>query len=310
MKPIKAIKPTNNVNDLIKQMGSTGFNARRLSKATDIVEKMFKDKECRNFLGLSGAMIPAGMTELVIEMIENEWIHGIVTTGANITHDLINAIGNKHYIGALDKDDAELRKKKIDRIYDVFMKDEVYESLEDFSQNVLKTLPKKKYSSAGLMKEFGKALSKKFPASHSWVRIAYENNVPIFCPSLPDCGFGMQIWLFKQFNELDVDLFLDWHEFVNELVWTAKRTGCLLIGGGVPKNFILQAQQFADTNHKYAVQLTTDSPQWGGLSGATLSEGISWGKISPDAMYQTVYGDATISLPLIISAVKERLKKK
>ncbi len=285
MKPIKAIKPTNNVNDLIKQMGSTGFNARRLSKATDIVEKMFKDKECRNFLGLSGAMIPAGMTELVIEMIENEWIHGIVTTGANITHDLINAIGNKHYIGALDKDDAELRKKKIDRIYDIYMKDEVYESLEDFSQNVLKTLPK-------------------------WVRIAYENNVPIFCPSLPDCGFGMQIWLFKQFNELDVDLFLDWHEFVNELVWTAKRTGCLLIGGGVPKNFILQAQQFADTNHKYAVQLTTDSPQWGGLSGATLSEGISWGKISPDAMYQTVYGDATISLPLIISAVKERLKKK
>jgi deoxyhypusine synthase len=302
MKDIIPIEPTNDLDELMKRYGSAGFGARRLSNAIDILEKAIRDK-CFISLGLAGAMVPAGMKSCVNEFIRNGWVNAIVTTGANMTHDIIESIGYRHHIGSHDADDKKLHKQNIDRIYDVYMDNEVYEGLEDFTQKVLPKFQKKKYSS----KDFFLELAKHIKDENSIIKNCAKHGVSLYCPALVDCGLGYQIWAYKQENELDIDLFLDWEQFVVHEIWGAKRTACLLIGGGVPKNFILQAQQFSDKEHSYAVQITMDRPEPGGLSGAELREAVSWGKLGENSSYSDLICDATIALPIIASVLKKRL---
>lgn len=283
------VPPNVCARDLINLMKDTGFNGKRLAKACMIYEEMIKDTECRKFFALAGAMVPAGMRGIMSEWIKKGYIDVLVTTGANLTHDLAEALGFHHMQGESQVDDEALNKKGIDRIFDVYMKNEVYESMEDF----VKTL---EIDPSWGVKEFLWYLGSKLKDEHSILKAAYEKKMPIFCPGFADCGLGVQLALNKQ--KMKLDFFKDLRELI-DLAWTAKKAGLVIIGGGTPKNHIMQALQFTPNNASYAVQITTDIPSPGGLSGAELREGISWGKINPKAKFVEVHCDATIALPLI-----------
>tara|TARA_Y100000034_G_scaffold79823_1_gene95790 strand:+ start:2521 stop:3483 length:963 start_codon:yes stop_codon:yes gene_type:complete len=313
IKQIK-IKEDLKVSELVENMKYMGFGARKIGEASEILKEMINDKECRVFFGLAGAMVPAGMKEIVCDMLEEGSIDVLVTTGANLTHDLIEALGHKHY--QLDcpvscVNDAELKDKNLDRMYDVLLKDEVYQTLEDFFEKIYSNLPKKMN-----IKEFLWEIGKNIKDKKSILRICYEKKIPIFCPGISNSGIGLMIWgrLIKGENvkealqnqgKLNVDVFDDLREIL-DLTWTSKKSGVIYIGGGLPKNFIQQAMQFSvkQDGASYGIQITTDRPESGGSSGAPLNEGISWGKMQRKGKYVNVYCDATISLPLIYGAVK------
>ncbi|MCK4927152.1 MAG: deoxyhypusine synthase, partial [Candidatus Aenigmarchaeota archaeon] len=290
---------------LVEQMEKSGvMGAGKVAKATKVLEDMIRDKECTVFLGLAGAMVPGGQKQIIIDMLKDGWIDVLVTTGANLTHDLIEALGYYHYQGTHMISDEELNRKKIDRIYDVFMPDEVYQGLEKFCKKVFAKMPKEEMD----IKEFLWLLGKEVPKEDSILRICAEKKIPIFCPALSDSGIGLQVWGYMQEHQIKVSAFADLKQII-DITWTSEKNGVIYIGGGVPKNYVQQALQFAPTSASYAVQITTDRPESGGSSGAELREGISWGKLDKKAKYVNVTCDATIALPLISAAVKERLEK-
>ncbi|MFH1127015.1 MAG: deoxyhypusine synthase [archaeon] len=291
------------VDEIVREMETCGFGAKRLGMAVDILEKMIRDKDCKVFLGIAGAIVPAGMKNLLIDMIRNGWVDVVVTTGANMTHDLVEAYGGEHLVGCEKEDDKKLHAKRINRIYDVFMPNWVYEKLEDELQPVLKDLPEKEMSSREFLYEIGKRVKHK----ESILKAASDKNVPIFCPAIADSGIGLQAWTFMLEHKLHVNTFIDLNEII-EIAWSAKKTGVFILGGGTPKNFILQSMQFSSSTHSYAVQVTTDRQEPGGLSGASLEEGISWGKLGEKSEYVDLISDITIVLPFIVAALKKRLK--
>lgn len=306
LKPIKPIKIVKGMkaSELLDKMRDIGFNAKYLGEASEILQEAIKDKECKVFFGMAGALVPGGMKEIVIDMIEKDFVDVFVTTGANLTHDLIEALGFKHYQGSSNVDDAELNKKKIDRIYNVFMKEEVYDATEDFfTQNFDKLA--KTTSPREFLWKLGELLPKN---SRSILRVCYEKKIPIFCPALTDSGIGLMVWgqLIRK-KKINLDFFADLAEII-EISWSAKKTCVLYVGGGVPKNYIQQALQFTKPA-SFGVQITTDRAEPGGSSGAPLREGISWGKMSSKAKFVDVFCDATIALPLLHASLIDKINK-
>jgi len=304
MKPVNHIKIMNkmSVNELVKQMELTGIlGAGRLGKAVNIFEAMIKDKDSKVFLGLAGPLVPAGMRNIIISFIENKWVDVIVTTGATLTHDLGEALGYRHYQGSADANDAELHKKGFDRIYESYMPNKIYEGMEVFIAKNFEKLKNKKS-----IREFLWEIGRLTPNT-SILRACFENKIPIFCPAISDSGIGLMIWgQIAQGKDMETRAFEDLKEIM-DLAWTAKKAGVVYFGGGVPKNYIQQAMQLAPKSASYGVQITMDRPEPGGSSGAELREGISWGKMNPKAKFVDLICDATIAMPIIYAALKERI---
>ncbi len=304
-KPIKQIRLESDmtVNQLIGEMKGAAFGAGRLAEAVDIYEEMLRDDGTK-FFGFAGAMVPAGMRQIVVDLIKDQQIDVLVTTGANIVHDLIEAFGGHHYKEVEQVDDIELGRRQINRIFDVFLPERHFTVFEDRLLDIFADIDRKRMGVRELLTEIGVRV--KDP--NSIISMAAEKNVPIFCPAIADSAIGLQAWLYTQTKKLDVDTFKDMREFM-DICYGAKKTGAMFVGGGVPKNFILQSMIVTPRGgFDYAIQLTMDRAETGGLSGATLDEAKSWGKVGEDARAVTVYADATIALPIIIAAVKERLK--
>jgi deoxyhypusine synthase len=296
------LKPLMTVGELVGAMGQAGaYNGGALSRAAEIYEKMLRDKKAVKFFGLAGAMVPAGMGGIVTDLITSGHIDVLVSTGANLTHDIIEAIGCRHFHGTAFCDDVELRHDEINRIYDVFLPNEAFEHLETFIQQVFSTLePESCISISALLEYIGRHT--KSGILHN----AAKKRVPVYCPAVQDSMIGLQYWLFSQKNHVTVDAFADVPALMDRC-FAAEKAGALLVGGGVPKNFILQSMLMTPNGFDYAIQLTGDRPDLGGLSGATLDEARSWGKITEEAQAVTVYGDATITLPILVAAVLERI---
>ena len=295
------IKPGMSIDSLVEGLGHCGFGARRLAEAVDIYEKMLSGNFTK-FLTLSGAMVPAGMRNIVSDLIRNGYVDVLVITGANLVHDIIESFGC-HCLGSSESDDAGLRAKGISRIYDVFLRDEDFVAFEELMQRILPD-SSETLSGRELMSHLGRQINDE----RSILRSAYDMKVPVFCPALPDSMIGLQAWMFSQTKRLTVDAFADIKEIV-DICYDSENSGIVIVGGGVPKNFALQSMLVTPKSFDLAIQLTTDTPENGGLSGATLSEAISWGKISEKASYVTVYGDATITLPIMVAATMERLER-
>ncbi len=291
------------INDLVNKYSKINvMGAGRLGKAVDILELMIKDKECRVFFGIAGAMIPGGMQNVIIDFIENKLVDVVAATGATLTHDLAEGLGFKHIKGEKNMDDAKLYKKGLVRMYDSLMENKVYEILEDFFEKNFNEISKAKN-----IREFLYILGKLSPRN-TILNSCYRNNIPLFCPAISDSGIGLMIWgKIAKGKKINIDAFDDLKEIL-DIAWTAKKTGVFYIGGGVPKNFIQQAMQFSK-QAKYGVQITTDIPDYGGSSGASLREGISWGKLEENASYVDLRCDATIILPIILASLKDRLGK-
>lgn len=296
------LKPKMTVNQLVTAMGKAGaYNGGSLSLAVDICEQMLQDPKATKFFGLAGAMVPAGMGGIVSDLMKSGHIDVLVSTGANLTHDIIEAIGCRHYRGTAFCNDIELRHDEINRIYDVYLPNEAFEHFEEFMQDIFGRLePGSTISISELLRHIGKHLKSGI------LHTAYHHDIPIYCPAVQDSMLGLQYWLFSQTNKVTIDAFADMPALMDRC-FTTKKAGALLVGGGVPKNFILQSMLMTPNGFDYAVQLTGDRPDLGGLSGATLDEARSWGKITEDARAVTVYGDATITLPILVAAVLERI---
>jgi len=262
---------------------------------------MIEDKECVKFFGLAGALVPAGMQGIIHDFIEEGFIDILVTTGANLTHDIAEILGFHHLQGDIDiseLDDPNLRAEEINRIYDVFLPNKVYEGIEDFVSEL--QIPDREMKVSSFLKFLGEQLPED---KNSILKICAEKNIPIFCPAFTDSGLALQIGFHHQ--SLNLNHFKDMLDMVN-LAWDAKRAGVCFVGGGVPKNFIMQSLQFCPNSATYAIQITMDRPEPGGLSGATLREAMSWGKVNAEAKYSTIIADATIVLPLILWYLKKK----
>lgn len=294
------IGPGMSIEALVNGMEHCGFGARRLAESVKIYEEMLSG-EYTKFFALSGAMVPAGMRNVASDLIRKGHINVLVTTGANLVHDIIESFGF-HCLGTPESDDVALRAEGVSRIYDVFLRDEDFIRFEELMQSIL---PDKAEVISGteLMKHLGSQISD----NRSILRSAYDLGVPVFCPALSDSMIGLQAWLHSQSKRLKVDAFADIKQIV-DICYESPKSGVVIIGGGVPKNFALQSMLVTPKSFDLAIQLTTDTPENGGLSGATLSEAISWGKISAGAKYVTVYGDATITLPVMVAATLSRME--
>ena len=293
------IESVMSVDTLVKRMSHCGFGARRLSEAVAIYEEMLSG-DFTKFLTISGAMVPAGMRNIVSDLIRKGHVDVLVITGANLVHDIIESFGC-HCLGTPESDDAALRAEGVSRIYDVFLRDQDFAAFEDLMQKIIPETDKI-LSGRELMAILGSRINDE----RSILRSAFDMNVPVFCPALPDSMIGLQAWMFSQTKKLTVDAFADIKEIV-DVCYESPRSGILIVGGGVPKNFALQSMLLTPNSFDLAIQLTTDTPENGGLSGATLSEAVSWGKISENARFVTVYGDATITLPMLVAATLERI---
>ena len=304
MKPVNHIKIKKgiSVNELIMQMDSTGvLGAGRLGKAVKICEAMIKDKDCKVFLGLAGPLVPGGMRNVIIDIINNKWVDVVVVTGATLTHDLGEALGYKHYQGNADADDAELNKRGFDRIYESYMPNKIYEGMEDFIDKNFESFRNKKS-----IREFLWEIGRLTP-SKSILKSCHDNSIPIFCPAISDSGIGLMVWgQLAKGKDIETRAFEDLKEII-DIAWTSKKAGVIYFGGGVPKNYVQQAMQLAPQSASYGVQITMDRPEPGGSSGAELKEGISWGKLNPKAKFVDLICDATIAMPIIFAALSERL---
>lgn len=291
------------VNQLVKEMNATGvLGAGNIGKAAELVSEMFTDPDYTVFLTLAGAIVPAGFRRIIADLIDREYVNVLVTTGSNVVHDMVEALGYRHIIGTFAAEDRRLRRENIGRIGDIFIEQEAFQGLEKWLFKTVESIPedkRRRMSAAELLFEIGKRTTDK----ESILATAASRNVPVICPAFVDSIAGFQLWVFGQDKTLRIDPLLD-VSLLMDKVYEAKKAGVIILGGGVPKHFTLFANTFRDGVDS-AVQITMDRPEPGGLSGASLEEAISWGKVKPKGRAVTVVCDVTIAFPLIVAAALE-----
>ena len=303
------VSQSTNLHDLLVFFQKTSFQSRNLAKSLEIYKKMLSDSEAVIFLGLSGALVPGGMRKILTDMVRRRFVDVVVSTGANLYHDFLEASGGHHYIERERNDDYKLWDLEIDRIYDTLLDDTQATKTDVFFADFPEKLEKRVYSTREFLQKVGESIHD----NDSFIRACTEEGVPLFCPTLHDSGIGIGLSLYysrhREKGRFMIDLSRDNYEIM-QICHKANVTGIVILGGGVPKNYIQQIEPMLWVNgheqkngHKYAIQITTDDPKWGGLSGCTFSEAKSWGKIEKDADTATVYVDCTIGLPLLVGAL-------
>jgi deoxyhypusine synthase len=332
-KKVEAIKvKEKSVSQLLAEMSRTAYQGRKLGEVVDVWESMLKEKDLTIVMGFSGSMSTAGQWTLINWLTEKRFIDVLVSTGANVSEDIVDAMGLGYWQGSHMANDDALLKADINRYYDVYGKETDYRKMEELLTDFVLTLKIDfPYSSAEFFYLLGKFLSKK--GIKSIAAVAAESGVPIFSPAMTDSAYGEAFLMAKnQGRTVTLDSVKEFDQFVS-IGEKTKDVGVIYIGGGVPKDLtqliaISVSPRTRDKGvprreghlrkglqeyyypHKYAIQITTDSPQWGGLSGCTLEEAISWGKIENAGKRAVCYCDATIALPLITHALNERVKTK
>lgn len=311
--PVKHIKIESklSVDQLIDQFKNSGsFGAGRLAVACDVFERMVRDENCTVFLGLAGAVVPAGLRTLIADLIRKKIVDVIVSTGANMVHDAIEAVGGHHYKGHWLADDDLLYKYHVYRIYDIFVPEEDFIKLDYKLTKIYEDIAAKSNGKSLASNEFARELGRRLDDPNSIMRSAYEARVPIFLPAVRDSEFGFAHWLHAEKSEvkhvLEVDAFKDVPEIV-DLCRSSARNGMVIIGGGVPRNTIQSAALASKKGMDYAVVITMDRQETGGLSGSTLEETVSWGKVKSRADKVFIVGDAMIVFPVMVASVTERL---
>ncbi len=296
---------------IINSMRKMSFTSRDTAVAADIFHRMLKDPKCTTILTLAGSTSAGGCMQVYVDMIKNKMIDLVVATGASIVDmDFFEALGYKHYIGRKDVPDKRLREFYIDRIYDTFIDEDDLQECDSAVKNIADTLKPRPYSSREFISEMGKYLTENSVKKNSLVQVAYENNVPVFCPAFSDssAGFGLARHQWENPEKhVSIDSVKDFLE-LTKIKMAAETTGLFMIGGGVPKNFTQDTVVCAEILgrpvdvHKYAVQITVADVRDGACSSSTLQEAASWGKV--DTVYeQMVYAEATSVLPLIVSYI-------
>ena len=302
-----------NVVGLVDAMRTMAFSARDLSRAAEIYDRMLQEKDCSVILCLAGSLVSAGLKKLLADLVRYNMVDAIVSTGANIVdQDFFEALGYSHYIAEdflkSGMNDGELRELAIDRIYDTLIDEDELRICDDATKQIADELEPRPHSSREFIRAMGEWLDrKKEKPKDSIVFEAYKRDVPIFCPAFSDCSAGFGLVAHQALRgyepKVTIDSAKDFLELTRIKIASGE-SGLLMIGGGVPKNFaqdVVVAADILGTSvpmHKYAVQITVADVRDGALSGSTLKEASSWGKV--DTVFeQMVYSEATIALPLV-----------
>lgn len=302
-----------NAVPIIQQYADMAFQARNLSRAAIIYDAMVKDRQCSIFLCLAGSLISAGLKSAIYDLVKYNMVDAIVSTGANIVdQDFFEALGYKHYQGDILANDNELMKKNIDRIYDTYIDEDQLLHCDATVAKIAKSLDTRPYSSREFIIKMGKYLQDNKLGKDSIVRLAYEKKVPIFVPAFSDCSAGLGLAKYQNDMgdkpKLSIDSVKDFLELTKVKIASGE-TGLMMLSGGVPKNFAQDTTVMAEIinpkkakMHKYAVQITVADERDGALSGSTLKEAHSWGKV--DGNYeQMVFSEVTLAFPLMASYV-------
>ena len=318
------------VDDLVRAMAKTAFTGRQIGEAADVLEAMARDKDCFVVMTLAGAMTVAKQGLIIADLVDQGIVHAIVSTGALMAHGLVEATGRSHFRYNPDVPDTELYEQGYNRVYDTL---EPEQNLDDVERVMAAVLEQWDHSevmcSYKLNRAIGEHLSSRSKEQRGILKSAYEKGVPVFVPAFTDSELGLDVALHNRLREssgrhkIRFDPFEDLEHFASTLL-RQKRLGIFTIGGGVPRNWSQQFGPFIELRHRrmgenvplkryhYGVRICPEPVYWGGLSGSPYSEAVSWGKFVPPAeggRFGEVFVDATVGLPLIVSAVLERLRK-
>ena len=311
------VEPNLSVEELLRRMERISFQGRNLATAHQVWQKMLGDGVLI-FLGVAGALSAGGLRLVIAHLIEHRYVDCLVSTGANLYHDLHETRGRRHFLGSPDADDLELQSEHIDRVYDTLVDEDEFVDNDSWIGRFAAGLEGRPYTTREFLYLLG---------GHLWyetqqdgiLTAAFRSNVPIFCPAIADSSIGMGLSQARRHGSEkgQIDVIGDIAESAN-IVIRRRPTASVVLGGGTPKNFINQASVQAEfyspggEGHRYALQIVTDVPHFGGASGSTLDEAQSWGKVAGDADRVTVHADVTLALPLLASALagsaRERLK--
>ncbi len=301
-------------DDVLTRMERISFQGRNLATAGRIWQKMLTS-DVTIFLGTAGALSAGGLRLILAHLIEERYIDCLVSTGANLYHDLHEARGRRHFLGSPLLDDAALAAERIDRVYVTLASEDEFCKNDDWIADFTLTLERRAYTTREYLFRLGERLWTE-TGNRGILTAAYRANLPIFCPAIADSSIGIGI---SQARHIDaeagqIDVVGDIIESSNVVIASAG-TASIVLGGGTPKNFINQASvqaEFYDervTGHKFAVQISTDVPHFGGASGSSLEEAQSWGKLSLESERVSVQCDVTIALPLLVSALEATSRK-
>jgi deoxyhypusine synthase len=309
------VEPDASADQMLTRMEKISFQGRNLATARRVWERMLGD-DCTIFLGIAGALSAGGLRLVLAHLIQHRYIDCLVSTGANLYHDLHETRGRRHYIGSPRENDALLQRDRIDRVYDTYAKEDEFVDNDEWIAAFALTLPRRPCTTREFLYRLGEHLWNE-TGREGILTTAYRSRVPIFCPAIADSSIGMGL---SQARHQDaaaghIDVIGDIVESAN-LVIRRPRTASIVLGGGTPKNFINQATvqaEFYDDRvggHRYAVQIVTDVPYYGGASGSSLEEAQSWGKLATDAEQVTVHADVTVALPVLASALSASARER
>lgn len=291
------------VSDLLEQFDESGvLGAGRVSRACNILSDMISDEKTNVFMSLGGPLIPGGMRSIVTKMINEGHVGLIISSGANITHDLVEAFGGSHYRHE-GKDDEKLNEEGIGRIADINVGSDDFTIFETRITEIFEEISAKKsiVSIQELLYEIGLLVDDE----NSFVAAAARNNIPIFAPGLIDSMMGLQLWIFNQDHDFVVDAVADMH-YLSDIVFESEKVGAILLGGGLTKHYTL-ASNVIKGGLDSAIQITMDRPEAGSLGGAPLEEAKSWAKAKCGSNLASVVGDVTVIFPLIYAAALDKI---
>jgi len=299
------IDPGMTTLQLIDQMGKSGvLGAGRMYRATELLAEVISDEETTVFLSIAGPMVPGGLRKIIRDLIADGHVDVVITSGANLTHDLLETFGGSHY-REHDETDEELCQMGMGRIGDVYTKAQDFEVFEKKISTLLEEIAQK--NNQLNIREFITEIGNSIQDPESIICTAAEKNVPIYAPGLIDSMLGLQLWMFTQENQLTLDAPGDMHE-LSDIVYSSKKVATVILGGGLPKHYAL-ASNILTGGVDAAIHVTLDRSEAGSLGGAPLEEAKSWAKAKCGSKLVTVIGDATIIFPLMVAGAREKLDK-
>ena len=313
MKKVHQIRlhPGMTVGELAEEMRLTGvMQGGRVGRAAGIVAEMFSDPDYTTFITLSGPLVPGGMRVILRDLIRDGYIDAVMTNGANMVHDLVESMGRSHFIGTVNVDDEEIYEQGYNRAYDIFIENDTFVDIESYVGKLVDDIPEEKRDGIAFH-EFLHELGKRITDEESVLKAAADKNIPIFSPGFLDSMLGIPLWIYSKQKKLVFNPLKDF-DLLSDMVFDAKKSGAIILGGGTPKHhtqYLHTLREGLDA----AVQLSSARVEDGSLSGAPLKESITWGKLRKGQLEEktaTIFGEVTSLFPLIVAAAIEKVNKK
>jgi len=311
MKKVHQIRlhPGMTVGELAEEMRLSGvMQGGRVGRAVDIIAGMFSDPSYTVFITLSGPLVPGGLRVIFRDLIRDGYVNAVMTNGANVVHDIVEAIGRSHFIGTTNVDDEELYEEGYNRAYDIFIENNTFVDIEGYIGRIIDDIPEEKRENMAFH-EFLREVGLRISDENSVLKAAADKNVPIFSPGFLDCMLGIPLWLYSKQKKLVFNPLKDF-DLLSDMVYDAEKSGAIILGGGTPKHHTQYMHTLRD-GLDAAVQISSAREDDGSLSGAPLRESITWGKLKKGHLADktaTIFGEVTSLFPFIIAAALEKIK--